>query len=544
MAMGIAASSRFLPSNRLPQMLLTVAGTLATSCTHSAVEEEHQVSKQNQSLYVATPRVWSRSGRFTEIPVCWEVLDSSTATDRSLVRAAVETTWQAVSAVRFRGWGVCTPSATGIRIRVKDVGPYTLGLGTEVSGVKDGMVLNFTFTTWSPGCQRTRPYCISVGAIHEFGHALGFAHEQNRPDTPSWCTSEQGSDGDVVIGAWDLNSVMNYCNPLWTGDGKLSKADIEGVRATYGSGGQDWDIALSTGATLSAPQSQHEATIDGAEYTFLFDATGDGRADLIAVFASRGDLYVAPALLGSSAGSFGPLVPWLRGAASPASRYFVADVTGDGRADAVAFFSASGNWMVAASTGTTFLPYSLWKSGHGIGSTSQLLADVTGDGRADAVSFFLASGSFWVAPSTGTAFASYSKWKSDHGIGSSAQLLADVTGDGRADAVVYYAATGSWWVSPSNGTAFSAYSLWKTGHGTGSSTQLLADVTGDGKADAMAVFRNTGSFWVAPSSGAAFVSDSRWSLGLGTALSSGLNVPVLGDINADGKQDILLRWLR
>jgi len=76
-------------------------------------------------------------------------------------------------------------------------------------------------------------YCVETIAIHEFGHALGFSHEQNRPDTPSWCNQEQGTDGDWAIGIWDLDSVMNYCNPLWNGDGQLSVTDIRAVQEIY-----------------------------------------------------------------------------------------------------------------------------------------------------------------------------------------------------------------------------------------------------------------------------------------------------------------------
>lgn len=493
-----------------------------------------------QPLYVDSAR------RFVDgnVPVCWESLDPSTATERGWVRTAVEETWQKVSAVRFSGWGACAAGSPGVHIGIKDTGPYTLGLGTDVDGKRDGMVLNFTFSTWSPGCQATRAFCIRAGAVHEFGHALGFAHEQNRPDTPSWCTAEQGAPGDVTVGEWDLDSVMNYCNPHWTGDGRLSAVDIEGVRAAYGSGGEDWEVARSLGSSLAARQRGHDAKSAGADDILLADVSGDGRADLIFVSAATGDLWVAKARGGSAAGTFDSLSAWRRGALAGAARYLVADATGDGRADAIAFFGDSGSFFVAPSTGSAFSSYALWTSGHGAGSTTQLVADVTGDGRADAVAFFAATGNWWVAPSTGSAFSSYALWKSAHGVSSTKQFLADVTGDGRADAVAFFDGTGSWWVAPSTGAAFSRYALWKSAHGVGSSTQLLADVTGDGRADAIVGFRARGSFWVAASLGTAFDDYALWGTGLGTALSPRLTRLLAADIDGDGRDDALVRWLK
>lgn len=170
----------------------------------------------------------------TSISVCWEN-PGAWGAEREWVRDAVERSWSAVSAVRFSGWGSCAWSSGGVRIFIADEGPHTKGLGTQMNGRVNGMVLNFTFSNWNPSCQSQREFCIRSIAVHEFGRAIGLAHEQNRPDTPSWCDQEQGTNGDSVIGAWELNSVMNYCNPAWNGDGQLSQMDILAVQSLYGS---------------------------------------------------------------------------------------------------------------------------------------------------------------------------------------------------------------------------------------------------------------------------------------------------------------------
>lgn len=287
------------------------------------------------------------------------------------------------------------------------------------------------------------------------------------------------------------------------------------------------------------------------------DVTGDGIPDLVG-FSSAGVTVAA----GRGSGSFGAAKRWSSNFGYSAGWRVgthvrtLADVTGDGRLDVVAF--ASDRVAVGVNRGSSFGPSTPWLRTMGSNASAggwnttrhlRLVVDVNGDGRADLVGF--GESGVVVALSTGEGFSAPRKWSSSFGADRgwredvTPRHLIDMNGDGRPD-IVGFARSGVY-VALNTGSSFAEPKRWTTSFGANSSSagwrttrdpRTLADIDGDGRPDVVG-FRADG-VWVARNTGSSFAKATRWTRDFGSReWTLGVMPRAVIDVNGDGRADIV-----
>lgn len=214
--------------------------------------------------YSLTWSVWISAP--VKLVVCWEnpsaaepydgeVDQTSGATRREWARLAVKNSWERHARVIFIGWEPCQdelnpedpPHTLGPRR------PGTLDENLKVNISYSGASNNWGHGSWGDyqqqgvtinlhcGAYPNLKSCIEYLAIHEFGHTLGYYHEEERDDWPTnipGCPKQTHAPADpwwpipteMDFGAPDPTSVMAYCSGWPT---NLSPRDITGAQHLY-----------------------------------------------------------------------------------------------------------------------------------------------------------------------------------------------------------------------------------------------------------------------------------------------------------------------
>ncbi len=557
-------TNRGLAAPRLSSLWRVAAGAVCAAFPAAAQEN---IGSHSQPL-TSEERVEYWTARNNTVPVCW--MTPGFPREKDIVRAAVANTWSWWANIDFTGWGDCPANGSEefVRVRVSAQGPEDSGaggvahLGTYALGTAEngriGMDLSFEA---GKAVQRRVEY---IG-VHEFGHVLGFAHEQDAPGNEGPEKCNDGVDGGVKpvpITGYDRDSIMNYCNRDGNMTGLLTDIDIAGVQQIYGvrrkntppdnkcvslpakgltslaavwnqDGAATFTVFPTTGSRFK--YHEHRKIRDGGWHDSVKwmagDFNGDGATDIAAAWNNGGKATLTVRL--QQPDKSYSHVHWLvnSGGWSDTSFYMPGDFNGDGKTDLAGVWNNGGRASIAVflSDGAKFLPGVDWNNASGgwHESIKWFPGDFNADGKTDIGAAWNNAGrtTLTVRLSDGVRF-SHAHWLADAGrwFNSASFVAADYTGDGRADVAQLWNDVG--WntitVFRSYGSAFASGVDWaKRDGGQPPLKWIPGDFNGDGRADIAAAWNNNGTntLTVRASNGSAFV-PTHWSTNNGGWMDS------------------------
>jgi len=475
--LGVLKSAR-AGITRIPAVVHVVWNTALQNISDAQIQSQINVLNQDFRRTNAdsgqVPAVWQSIRGDARIEFFLATTDPNGNPTNGITRTQTQVASfsQAGNPVKFAATGgaAAWPADQYLNIWVCQLGGGLLGYAQFPGGPADTdgvVILHSAFGTTGTAAA---PFDRGRSATHEIGHWLNLFH--------IWGDDGTGCGGSDEVGDTPNAGGPNYGCPTFP------------------------SVTCGNGLNGDMFMNYMDYTDDACMYMFTvgqvarMQATLDGPRVSIAP-----ELHLVVANFGYNAGGW-------RVENHPR---FLADLTGDGRADIVGFGNA-GVWVALNNGNGTFQAPQMVVANFGynaggwrVENHPRFLADLTGDGRADIVGF--GNAGVWVALNNGNGtfqapqmvVANFGYNAGGWRVENHPRFLADLTGDGRADIVGF--GNAGVWVALNNGNGtFQAPQMVVANYGYNLGgwrverhPRFLADLTGDGRADLVG-FGNAGVY--------------------------------------------------